>query len=265
MELQANTLELTKAELRALLAHASTDEARPHLCSIVVEPGACPPRAWACDGHRAAVCAAQCRDTVGSVERTAIVVPRAPLDQAIRLAGPSGRTIRLRIGPRADAPDQGPTTLGAPAGVISIEVIDGQTGASTGAAFWTTRTDAIPPPIDDVMPDPDPTPGPRAAFVHLEPSYLADLRHVVAAAESDPHPHATLSGIRVYSATGEKDPMSFTAGAWTCIIMPREGEAGGEVRSRAVKPAPEPVKVPDAPSELPAGVKVGGKRRRKAA
>lgn len=266
MELQANTLELTRAELKALLAFASTDEARPHLCAVIVEPGACPPRAWTCDGHRAAVCAAQCRDTVGSIERTAIVVPRAPLDQALRLAGGSGRTIRLRIGPREDAPDQGPSTLGAPAGVISVEVIDGQTGAPTGAAFWTTRTDAVPPPIDNVIPDSDPTPGERAAFVHLEPAYLADMRHVVAAAESDPHPHATLAGIRVYSPVDDKSPVTFTAGAWTAVIMPLEGKkAGGEVRSRAVKAPPAPPAKADAPAELPAGAKAGKRRKAKAA
>jgi hypothetical protein len=261
MELQANTLDLTKAELRALLAHASTDPAREALCAIYVEPGACPPRVFAVDGHRAAICVAQCADRVGSHERTAIGVPRAPLDQAVRLAGGTGRTIRLRIGPREDAPDQGPSALGAPAGVVSVEVLD-QHGAPTGAAFWAKRSDITPPDIDAVIPTPDPTPGVRAAYVHLDPAYLADVRHVVAAAESDPHPHATMAGIRLYSPTGAETPVAFSAGAWAVVIMPTKGKEGGEVRSTAPRPAPKP----KAPEELPAAtVKAKGRKGRKAA
>lgn len=236
MILQGNTLELTRAELRALLAHASKDEQREHLCAVIVEPGHCPPRIWTTDGYRAAVAVAQCGDTVGTVERTAVVVPRQPLDQALRLAGSRGRTIRIRIGPREDAPD-GVTALGAPTGMVSVEVVDGQTGAPTGAAFWARRTDAVPPPLDNVLPDPDPTPGPRAAYVHLDPALLADLQHVVSAAESDPHPHASASGIRVYSPVEAEAPLSFTCGAWTAVIMPTKGVEGGELRPKA-PPAP---------------------------
>jgi hypothetical protein len=264
MLLQHHTLDLTKAELKALLAHASTDETKPHLSAIVVEPGACPPRVWACDGSRVAVAVAQCPDTVGSVERTAIVVPRQPLDQALRLAGGTGRTVRLRIGPREDAPDHGPTVLGAPVGQISIEVL-GANGEPTGASLWCKRSDAQAPPIDNVLPDPNPEPGVRAGYVHLDPVFLGDLRHVVAAAESDPHPAATLAGIRLYSPTGEVDPVAFTAGAWTVVLMPRKGEAGGEVRSRAAKPEPKPEPA-DATAELPpADQRPIGKRTRKRA
>ena len=260
MYLQHHTLDLTRAELRALLAHASTDETKPHLAAIIVEPGACPPRVWTCDASRAAVAVAQCPDTVGSVEQTAIVVPRAPLDQAIRLAGGRGRTIRVRIGPREDSPDHGPTVLGAPVGTISIEVLD-ENGAPTGAAFWAKRCDAQPPAIDNVLPDPEPLPGVRAGYCHLNPAYLGDLRHVVAAAESDPHPAATVAGIRLYSPTGEVDPVAFTCGAWTVVIMPQKGEKGGEVRSR--RAAPTPVDAP--PAELPAAAVKSRKAKRKAA
>lgn len=238
MELHANTLEMTKAELRALLAHASTDETRPHLHAVLVEPGTCPPRVWACDSHRAAVVVAQCHDTVGSAEKTVVVVDRTPLDQALRLAGGTGRTIRLRFGPPADAPEGTVTVLGAPPGMISIDVIDGQTGAPTGASFWSTRVDAQAPPLDNVLPDPDPTPGPRAPFVHLHPAYLADVRHVVAAAESDPHPHASTAGVRFYSPTGEVDPVALTCGAWTVVIMPMGGgDKTAEVRAKAPRQA----------------------------
>lgn len=272
MELHGNTLELTRAELRALLAHASTDEERAALCSIVVEPGRCPPRVWASDGHRAAVVVAQTRDSVGQVERTAVIVPRAPLDQALRLAGGKGRTIRLRIGPREDAPE-GTTVLGAPAGIVSVEVIDGQTGAPTGAAFWAKRQDSDPPNLDAALPDPDPTPGTRAPFAHLDPAYLADVRHVVAAAESDPHPHATLRGIRVYSPAVAADPdcpamVAFTAGAWTVVVA--QLAKGTEAREVKPKSPPPPVRSqPDtlrrddtAPAALP---KAKGKRGKRAA
>lgn len=263
MELHGNTLELTKAELRALLAHASTDEERAALCSIVVEPGRCPPRVWASDGHRAVVVVAQTRDSVGQVERTAVIVPRAPLDQALRLAGGKGRTVRLRIGPREDAPE-GTTVLGAPAGIVSVEVLDGQSGAPTGAAFWAKRQDATPPDLDNALPDPDPTPGTRAPFCHLDPAALADIRHVVAAAESDPHPHAVLAGVRIYSPPEPQAQVAFTCGAWTVVVAQLgDGEKAREVRAKSPKPPPvaDTLRRDDtAPAALPAK----GRRRRAA-
>lgn len=265
MRIDRDVVTATKEEVRALLAHASTDEARPHMCGLVLEPSACPPRAWATDGHRLALLVVQAGDTVGT-SQPAVIVERTPLEQAAKLCA-KGQRIRIGVGP-AIGEDVTGRTLAAPPGILTVQVVDDATGDAV-ASFWCQRMDAQPVPVDAVLPNPDPTPGTRAAFAHVEPAYLADLVLVVRAAQSDPHPAAEVAGVRLYSPTAELDPIAFTCGAWTMVIMPLRGPARAtEVRASGNAKRPEPTEpaaappAPEVPAEAPAALKP--KRRRKA-
>lgn len=272
-----NTLTFTRAELRALLAHASTDETRLHLCALHYEPGSCPPRVFATDGHRLLVGACQGPDRVGD-PLPSTSLPRDTLENAIRLARGASAIIVVTLGPPENARrnDGDPRQLAAP-GHASVQVY-----ASEGdrmaehpiGGFFCKLPDVQAPPIDHIMSqsEPDRSYGERSPFVAFNPSYLADLKLVLSAAADTGGD--TGRGVRLFPPRQPLDPVYFDCGMWRGLLMPTnsaEEPIGKPIGSRAHREesrrkadpeiaGAEPEALP--PVEAPAAADGEGKRKR---
>jgi DNA polymerase III sliding clamp (beta) subunit (PCNA family) len=134
-----DTIEITKAEARALLKHASTDETRKHLCSVLFELNG-KATAVATDGHRLA----RCEVENGSGFEWTALVPRTTLEEAAKLASAK---VPIRVKPQK----------------ITV-------GAAT--VTYEERQDVKFPPYQQVIPErsDDPKPG-----VAVNTAYLASL------------------------------------------------------------------------------------------
>jgi hypothetical protein len=259
MKIDRDTLELTRAELKALLAFASTDETRPHLCGVAIALGACPPRAYASDGHRLIVGACT-GDRVGGTVNAPTMIARPELENACKLARPSDR-VRIALGPPAET--ESVRALAAPVGIASIQVIDAKGLAVAG--FWQgLQPDVTPPPVEHLIPDPTSYPDTRAGWTTLNASYLAALALMRDAAASDPPQCVPTTAIRIHTPPTELDPILFDCGAWLALIMPcvTEGAKPNPVRVAQAETPAAPQVAPEAPAPaLPKGRK--RKRNRK--
>lgn len=225
MNLFENSLVLSKSELAALLAFASTDETRAHIFGVALDPiSGC---IFSTDGHRLLSYALP-------LTGKPAVMSRADLERVQKAAGPK-EMIRLEI--TAD-------------GVL----------AHIGAASLPVRfTGATPPAAAQVIPEYDGSTA-RALSCGLSPAYLADLAKVAKAIGGDAGlrlqfgPNDLDPTLALF--TGDEN--------WSAVIMPRRIEGKGEpVRYRAKLAGPAPVvtavaidlaALPEAELEAPAVV-----------
>lgn len=174
-------IEISKAEARALLKHASTDVTRKHLASVHFALNG-KATAVATDGHRLARCEV---DASGGFEWTALV-PRDALESAAKMASPK---VPIRVKPKCLA-----------------------VGDATVAY---DENDLKFPPYEQVIPAPSDKPEPGVA---VNTAYLASLDLVGRACESRSvaariYPAGALDPVRFDVGTGGEYP-------WTVVIMP---------------------------------------------
>lgn len=180
-------VEMTIDDLKALVAHASKDTARPHVNSLCIDPSH--RRAMATDGHRIAV----------------VVDPEAKV--GADLVDPMLLSV-------ADAKVL--IKQGAASWTIST---DGTARASTRAGANLTATfDPVKaqfPPVDAILKYAHPVATPAAA-VGFDVRYLADLKLVVDAADNVVDARA----VTIFMPAENDRPATFVAGDWTVVIMP---------------------------------------------
>ncbi len=256
MQVTPEAVTLSVPELRALMAHASTDETRTLLNGVAID--AARSRCFATDGHRLLVAQAL-TDRVGPAVEP-LVVPLATLEVARRAVRADGHITIRRYAVAAS----GERALAASPLHVGVEVHDAHGQLVT--AIHAKCPDVVPPPIDAVMPRLSAVEGRRCPVTAMCTAYLAALVTVARAAGSD--------GVEIWPAEGQLDPWAFTARAkdnsahWTCVIMPMRGDT--DVAPAPATPAPAPERHPEegafraaVNASLPAAVK--GKRARKAA
>lgn len=240
-----NAVELSKAEVRALLAHASTDTTRPHLNAVYFDGR--DTVAMATDGHRGLVAKG-----TGEAGQWHTLVPYEALKNAS-----AGKAATLRV-----------TVTGMAGSIVALD----KKGApiATVAYEWpyrestykgvTTREHGEFPPLKTVMPRGEKT----GSLTGVNAEYLAGVALVQDAAREASD--ARCVGAIVLPPSDALGPLKFIVGAWTVTIMPmRIGEEAAAMRTvreaeQAIGPtrdqrpamAREPVKAPAAPA-LPPG------------
>lgn len=184
---------LTKADVRALLAFASRDATRPHLCQVHFEPAE--GRATATDGHslvRVANCGRDPRAggfgvSVGDFRRASKLVTRK--HDELRVRHESGK--------------------------VRFTAVRGDDALLASAAARATDM-AFPPLADSLFP---PTDGaPAAPVIGVDMALLARVELVQKAAGA--------AGVRVRLSDDPLAPIRLDAGddagtVWTALVMPR--------------------------------------------
>lgn len=202
---------LTKAEALCLAAHASTDDTRPHLAGVWIEPHLL--RAWATDGHRAVM-----GRRVGGCflgRPAAVMVPRAKLLDACRMARKASDRVIVYVGPARGSED-GSRVLGA-GNVVGIQAV-AEDGTVRGSTHCTVDPAAEPVPIDQVLYVPDGPPQAPASAFGVNPGLLAESLTTLGKAAGNafvdvrpgPDPLAPIA-IRV---------VADNATEWTAAVMP---------------------------------------------
>lgn len=220
MNVTPEAVTLSVAELRALMAHASTDETRAHLNGVAID--AARSRCFATDGQRAIVVQGL-SDRVGPAVQP-LVVPLATLEVARRAVKADGHvTIRryavAQSGERALA--AGPLHVG-----VEVHDVHGQLVTS----IHVKCPEDAPPPIDAVMPQLSAVEGPRCPVTGMSTAFLAALVTVSKAAGS--------KGVEIWPAVGQLDPWAFTAKSadgtahWTVVVMPMRADTDAVPASR---------------------------------
>ncbi len=179
----------TKAEVTALLAHASADEMRPLVYSVGLFPSK--GVAVATDGHRLAALASY--DGEVCEEGADYIVPRFPLATAAK-ACPSKGIIAIHNGQITVYEDA--STLPLP-------------GMELAALQFHGPTDPYPP-WESLVPSMH-KPNPVAA-IGFNAEYVASLAVVAKACEN--------AECVLYVPEGVLDPTLFVMGEWRVIIMP---------------------------------------------
>lgn len=212
MIFSAGSVSFTKAQLKALVAHSSTDVTRPHVCAVYFN--AAEGAAVSTDGRRMAVCEGE-----GRAPWT-YLVPREAAETAMRIKG--AETFILNpVSQDLAAFDK-----------VSHKIATIPATAPTGATF---------PPYQHVTSAPA-TSHARQGF---NARYLADIRLVTDAVTD------SAGRVRFYPAEGELDPAQFRVGRWTVYLMPmrldptEEAAVTGKAKGKRGK-ASQPVQ--DAPS-----------------
>lgn len=245
MNVTPEAVTLSVPELRALMAHASTDETRPHLNGVAVD--AARSRCFATDGQRCLVVQGL-SDRVGPAVEP-LVVPLATLDVARRAVKADGHITIRRYAVAAT----GERALAASPLHVGVEVHD-RFGNLVTAIHVKCNEGA--PPLDAVMPQLNATEGPRCPVTGMATSFLAALATVSAAAGT--------KGVEIWPPVAPDAPWAFTAAAadgtahWTAVIMPMRMDTD-------VKPASRPASETAAAAALPPVQVQKGKRGRKAA
>jgi len=213
MEITQGTMTLDRDEALALAAHASTDETRPHMCAVWVEPELL--RAWSTDGHRAIM--------GRPLYPTAYVGPRAAaagilasdLKHAARLLR-KGDRLAIILSPGAG--DGQTVALGTGARLVGLVATD--EAGNAGPAHWVRPVAEDPVRIDNVIPYLD-TESPATPAVSLNPRLLADACRVSRAAGGQ-------SYVTIYPGATPLDPVTVRAtgasAVWTAVVMPMRGE-----------------------------------------
>jgi hypothetical protein len=195
------TCRLTKAQLRALIAHASRDETRPHVNCILLDPVArC---AVATDCHRLAILESIRFDGDGSAALLSVESAELACKAATRKGDTIDLVIATRTGGRAEIRDANDRER---------------------ATVAVTCFDAEFPPYRQVIPDLDGES--RGAPFGVDARYLADVALVQTAAER--------GGVEVYAAGDSMEGILFRAGPWTVVIMPRRLEPGALIARKEV-------------------------------
>lgn len=204
MKTTETSIILVKAEIKALLAHASTDITRAHLNGVRIQVQDGVLSLVATDGHRLVVArqAAELPD-IG------LTVPSTGLKSGLGMLRRKSDT--LRIEPLDD-------------GDVLLEGFDPKEGASLGRII-VKATDLAFPPWQQVVPrhtgEGQDGEGSVTQIVNLRPKYLADLVLIERALKDAGGP---AEDMHVLPGFGDLDPTVFIAGIdteWTVVIMPR--------------------------------------------
>lgn len=195
------TVSLTKAELRALVTHSSTDETRPRVNAILFN--ATERCAVATDGHRLAICEAD-----GDAAPWSYLMPRAAAETALR--APKAEVYILNtVSQDLTAFDKQNRKIGT---------------------FDARKVDAQFSPYRQVLG----TPSDRGVSQGFNAAYLADVALVTAAAPES----GRMNGVVFHPGAGELDPAHFTSGRWTVVLMPMRCDTSVPKR-KAPQAAPE--------------------------
>jgi hypothetical protein len=195
------SVTVTKLELKALAAHASKDDTRPHINGICLQPTDM--RVCATDGHRIAAVTAF---GVEGIVADAVIVPLAAIKAMLRQ--PHAEWVLWPDG-RAEA------------------------GGKDDASSVTFKpVDAKFPPVEQILKyDVRPNPGPAFG---LNVKYLADLKLVVDAANFDGKGEPSVA---VCPPVEPLDPIVFFTGKWQVVLMPLRCDAADKACARAAKTA----------------------------
>lgn len=188
MIFSAGSVSFTKAQLKALVAHSSTDVTRPHVCAVYFN--AAEGAAVSTDGRRMAVCEGE-----GRAPWT-YLVPREAAETALRAKG--AETFILNVATfDVCAFDKSNRKIAA------IPAEQPKNGEGKPLAF---------PPYRQVMG----TPSERGVSQGFNARYLADVRLVAEAVPSS----ARTYGVVFHPGPGSLDPAIVKVGPWTVVLMP---------------------------------------------
>lgn len=225
MIFSAGSVSFTKAQLKALIAHSSTDIARPHVNAVHFDARTL--RAVSTDGHRLAIL-----DGEGVKGEWSYLMPRESGETALRAKGAETfilDTVRGDVCAFDKANRKVGTFEAAQPKHADTKDEKGNVVPGTVFAF---------PPYQQVATAP--TVGGERRRQGFNAGYLSDVA-LVAAAAANPR---TL-GVTFYPGEGELDPGIFVAGKWTVYIMPMRTGDESTPKSKRGK-ASQPVQ--DAPS-----------------
>lgn len=244
---------LTRAELLALMTHASSDETRAHLHSVCFDVGR--GRIVTTDGHRLSVC--QARAQIGPQPALTYLISLADCKAIVRVAKQKVHTICFDVVKRPDPDKEG--------SVCSVEVRIVDTSIYTdpdGEGFpedLIVRMKPRPvsaqfPPVDQVL-RPLPHKGQAATgWYCVNASYLADIAVVVKAGSCNDR----TGGVQLFlpEPSDVLGPMLATVKGddcdWTVLLMPMR-----EIDPREAAPEPE-----EEPEPVPVKAAVVPLRRR---
>ena len=196
------TWKFTKAELIALLAHASTEPMRESLYGLVLEASL--GRAFATDGHRLAMVTAGARLASQDATKTRAIIPTDVLAQVVKLAG---KKDIVRITPNC-------TTV-----KVEVSCVDRWQNETPGPSFTGPLGAADNcPPVDEVLPAY--AQNHTGTVAGINTAYLADLE-LVARASSEHR----LAGVMLYPPSDPTSPFKAECNAidgtrWVVAIMP---------------------------------------------
>lgn len=197
-----STIILSKSELSALLAFASTDATRTHLCGVALDPSGI---LFATDGHR--LLAWQCPELTAH----RAVMSREDLAKVVKAAGVKD-TIQLAL-----HADHATAWIGS-------------------ANFRIAFSDLKPPPCREVIPDYSGITPSESGLTGLNADYLADLAKVTKAIAGKS------GGVRLHHGPDCLSPLLVTFAdddQWLAVIMPMRVDAAPQVRAKplALPPA----------------------------
>lgn len=197
MKFNSTTVEFTKSELRALLAHASDDETRPHVAAVYFDGR--DKLAAATDGHRLAVCVGE-----GEARTWISLVPRAVLDTAVKTAKAESFVLHFAVR-TIEAFGKAPKFGGNTASRLATFTYD------------APKDDALSfPPFRQIM-----TPAAaNGVITGFNAEYLADLALVQRAAKET----SNACGVLFCAPDALLAPAKCIIGSWTVMIMPMRVE-----------------------------------------
>ena len=219
MIFSAGSVSFTKAQLKALIAHSSTDIARPHVNAVHFDARTL--RAVSTDGHRLAIL-----DGEGVKGEWSYLMPRESGETALRAKGAETfilDTVRGDVCAFDKANRKVGTFEAAQPKHADTKDEKGNVVPGTVFAF---------PPYQQVATAP--TVGGDRRRQGFNAGYLADVALVATAAGSP------LLGVMFYPGEGELDAGIFVTGKWTVYIMPmRTGDESTpkSKRGKASQPA----------------------------
>jgi len=239
---ESGSFALTRAELVALMTHASSDITRAHVNSVCFDVGR--GRVVATDGHRLAVCLA--REAPGPRPDVSYLISLDDCKAAVRSAKQKVHTICFDLLKRPEKKDD---VCGVEIRIVDTSMYPDPFDPSFPDALQVRMrprpVNAQFPPIDQVLRKLPHKGQPATSWYAVNASYLADLAVVVKAGACNDR----CGGVQMFlpEPDDELGPMLACAKGddcdWTVLIMPMR-----DIDPRAA--APEPVEEP-APAVRP--------------
>lgn len=211
MQFDSNgNLTLTKAEATTLATFASTDDNRPQLAAVWVEPMLL--RAWATDGSRAVMARKVGGCFMGSCPP--VPIPRDVVLNAVRMCRKATDSVVVYVGP-ARGSDDATRTLGA-GNVVGLQAVDAH-GSVRGSSHCPVPPDMTPVPIDQVLYVPERPKAPGSAF-GMSPTLMAEALSAIGKAIGG-------GAVTVLPGADPEAPVGLRAETddateWTAVVMP---------------------------------------------
>jgi len=233
---ESGSFALTRAELVALMTHASSDCTRAHVNAVLFDVGR--GRVVATDGHRLAVCEA--RGAPGPRPDVSYLISLDDCKAAVRSAKQKVHTICFDIVRRPEKKDD--------VGTVEIRIVDTSIYPDP---FDPSFPDALQvrmrprpvnaqfPPVDQVLRKLPHKGQPATSFYAVNAAYLADLSVVVKAGDND-----RCGGVALFlpEPSDELGPMLARVRGhdceWTVLIMPMRADDPREAAPEPVEEAP---------------------------